>query len=140
MSVSSSSWCLGRAASCDCGTPWSFLLPSLIKPNTPKLVKSSLGGVDTDPENLCALDRTIRQVYVILEEAEKIAAPKDKKLRNVADGWTPEIKEETVEAKKVSFHTLKEAGRANDPTIQAIMNKYFGFILVNLGTGFVWSM
>ena len=25
--VSSSSWCLGRAAVCDCGTPWTFLLP-----------------------------------------------------------------------------------------------------------------
>ena len=24
--VSSSSWCLGRAAVCDCGTPWTFLL------------------------------------------------------------------------------------------------------------------
>ena len=24
---SSSSWCLGRAAVCDCGTPWTFLLP-----------------------------------------------------------------------------------------------------------------
>ena len=22
-----SSWCLGRAAACDCGTPWTFLLP-----------------------------------------------------------------------------------------------------------------
>ena len=29
MSVSSSSWGLGRAAVCDCGTPWSFLLPLL---------------------------------------------------------------------------------------------------------------
>ena len=28
-SVSSSSWCLGRAAVCDCGTPWTFLLPIL---------------------------------------------------------------------------------------------------------------
>ena len=27
MSVSSSSWGLGRAAVCDCGTPWIFLLP-----------------------------------------------------------------------------------------------------------------
>ena len=27
---SSSSWCLGRAAACDCGTPWTFLLPSLL--------------------------------------------------------------------------------------------------------------
>ena len=27
MSVSSSSWCLGRAAVRDCGTPWTFLLP-----------------------------------------------------------------------------------------------------------------
>ena len=30
LSVSSSSWCLGRAAVCDCGTPWNFLLPFLI--------------------------------------------------------------------------------------------------------------
>ena len=27
LSVSSSSWDLGRAAVCDCGTPWTFLLP-----------------------------------------------------------------------------------------------------------------
>ena len=25
--VSSSSWCLGRASVCDCGIPWTFLLP-----------------------------------------------------------------------------------------------------------------
>ena len=30
MSVSSSSWGLGRAAVCDCGTPWTFLLPFFI--------------------------------------------------------------------------------------------------------------
>ena len=30
MSVSSSSWGLGRAAVCDCGTPWTFLLPFLL--------------------------------------------------------------------------------------------------------------
>ena len=27
LSVSSSSWCLGKAAVSDCGTPWTFLLP-----------------------------------------------------------------------------------------------------------------
>ena len=27
LSLSSSSWLLGRAAVCDCGTPWTFLLP-----------------------------------------------------------------------------------------------------------------
>ena len=27
LSVSASSWGLGRAAVCDCGTPWTFLLP-----------------------------------------------------------------------------------------------------------------
>ena len=27
MSVTSYSWCLGMAAACDCGTPWTFLLP-----------------------------------------------------------------------------------------------------------------
>ena len=31
LSVSSSSWGLGRAAVCDCGTPWTFLLPFLIE-------------------------------------------------------------------------------------------------------------
>ena len=30
MSVSSSSWCLGRAAVCDYGTPWTFVLPFLV--------------------------------------------------------------------------------------------------------------
>ena len=25
-----SSWCLGRAAVCDCGTPWTFLLPFFV--------------------------------------------------------------------------------------------------------------
>ena len=30
LSVSSSSWGLGRAAVCDYGTPWTFLLPFLI--------------------------------------------------------------------------------------------------------------
>ena len=29
LSVSSSSWGLGRAAVCNCGTPWTFLLPFL---------------------------------------------------------------------------------------------------------------
>ena len=27
--VSSSSWCLGKAAVCDCGTPWTLLFPFL---------------------------------------------------------------------------------------------------------------
>ena len=31
LSVFSSSWCMGRAAVCDCGTPWTFLLPFFIK-------------------------------------------------------------------------------------------------------------
>ena len=30
LSVSSSSWCLGRAAVCDCGIPWTFLLPFFV--------------------------------------------------------------------------------------------------------------
>ena len=32
LSVSSSSWGLGRAAVCDCGTPWTFLLPFFSSP------------------------------------------------------------------------------------------------------------
>ena len=27
LSVSFSTWCLGRAAACDCGTHWTFLFP-----------------------------------------------------------------------------------------------------------------
>ena len=27
LSISFFSWCLGRAAVCDCGTPWTFVLP-----------------------------------------------------------------------------------------------------------------
>ena len=27
LSVSSSCWCLGRIAACDCDTPWTFLSP-----------------------------------------------------------------------------------------------------------------
>ena len=30
VAVSLSSWCLGRAGACDCGTLWTFLLPFLI--------------------------------------------------------------------------------------------------------------
>ena len=30
LSVSSSSWCLGGAAICDCGVPWTFLLPFFV--------------------------------------------------------------------------------------------------------------
>ena len=31
LSISSSSWGLGRAAVCDCGTPWTFLLPFFLR-------------------------------------------------------------------------------------------------------------
>ena len=31
LSVPFSSWCLGRAAVCDCGTPWTFLLPFCLR-------------------------------------------------------------------------------------------------------------
>ena len=35
LSVSSSSWGLGRAAVCDCGSPWTFLLPFFSIARTP---------------------------------------------------------------------------------------------------------
>ena len=40
LSVSSSSWGLGRAAVCDCGTPWTFLLPFFL------LCKNGVEGVN----------------------------------------------------------------------------------------------
>ena len=38
LSVSSSSLCLRRAAVCDCGTPWTFLLPFLYSSDRSKAV------------------------------------------------------------------------------------------------------
>ena len=35
LSVPSSYWCLGRTAVCDCGTPWTFLLPLVCDCGTP---------------------------------------------------------------------------------------------------------
>ena len=43
LSVSSSSWSLGRAVVCDCGTPWTFLLPFLIT-DTKKYIEIRLIG------------------------------------------------------------------------------------------------
>ena len=44
LSVSSSSWGLGRAAVCDCGTPWTFLLPfssvCICMPNIYQIISS----------------------------------------------------------------------------------------------------
>ena len=34
LSISSSSWGLGRAAVCDCVTPWTFLLPFFLDHST----------------------------------------------------------------------------------------------------------
>ena len=47
LSVSSSSWCLGRAAVCDCGTLWTFLLPffssySLLKKKSRRQMSSEI--------------------------------------------------------------------------------------------------
>ena len=39
LSVSSSSWCLGRDAVCDCGTPWTFLLPFCFRLVRGKILK-----------------------------------------------------------------------------------------------------
>ena len=38
LSVSSSSWCLGRATVCDCGTPWTFLLLFSVSSNDVQLL------------------------------------------------------------------------------------------------------
>ena len=51
LSVSSSSWCLGRAAVCDCGTPWTFLLPflpqrSVVLEEVLFILHIKLGGYD----------------------------------------------------------------------------------------------
>ena len=51
LSVSSSSWGLGRAAVCDCGTPWTFLLLSYFFFGT-KLYRQTIGipiGTYCDP-------------------------------------------------------------------------------------------
>ena len=42
LSISSSSWCLGRAAVCDCGTPWTYLLPFFLNVCKMRSLESSI--------------------------------------------------------------------------------------------------
>ena len=52
LSVSSSSWCLGRAAVCDYGTPWTFLLPFFYSADRSKAVDPVLKkGKEKSPES-----------------------------------------------------------------------------------------
>ena len=57
MSVSSSSWCLGRAAVCDCGTLWTFLkylrmeIKDDIKKQHDLYVNNWVGDVKANPKD-----------------------------------------------------------------------------------------
>ena len=62
LSVSSSSWCLGRAAVCDYGTPWTFLLPVFFeqivsRPHCPVAIICNRGPV---------LDKVDARIYLKL--------------------------------------------------------------------------
>ena len=63
LSVTSSSWGLGRAAVCDCGTPWTFLLPFLARSNwidfRPRLTSESTAWI--------AIKRPSQQYFSSLE-------------------------------------------------------------------------
>ena len=60
LSVSSSSWGLGRAAVCDCGTPWTFHLPFLYMAD-----KTAASDKSDRPMQDC-LERIEQQTTMIL--------------------------------------------------------------------------
>ena len=78
-SVSSSSWCLGRAAGCYCGTPWTFLLPFFSKTateifnvyvlvNTNQVMSrlgKSLCGIFSRIEKNINVSPTLRGIYTL---------------------------------------------------------------------------
>ena len=53
LSVSSSSWCLGWAAACDCGIPWTFILPFLFRVEIRNLLILTLVLLNPDIPCLC---------------------------------------------------------------------------------------
>ena len=65
LSVSSSSWCLGRVAVCDCGTPWTFLFPffffffffffSIVGPDRSSVIYSDFDISKTDAKTFNTL-------------------------------------------------------------------------------------
>ena len=71
-----SSWCLGRIAVCDCGTPWTFLLPFLLDDWAGEhLVKFvyDLRGIDTHLDDI-----TLSKL--VLSPSEKESTLKQKNL------------------------------------------------------------
>ena len=58
-------WCLGRAAVCDCGTPWTFLLPFLVDQKLLESFRSEFqdGHYDRCLENLFCASPLNRKAY-----------------------------------------------------------------------------
>ena len=61
LSVSSSSWCLGRAAVYDCGIPWTFFLPFFTK-----FARASSNLSDFNCRNKALTAKLLRQGYRFL--------------------------------------------------------------------------
>ena len=61
LSVSSSSWCLGRAVVCDCGTPWNFLVPFFI---IALLCGSNMCTQVSSPVSKLEITRLLQPLYV----------------------------------------------------------------------------
>ena len=90
LSVSSSSWGLGRAAVCDCGSPWTFLLPFFGNRQPDK----------NRPHKVIMKNRHLRKDKI--DNAKHIsskAPPMYKKVVIVKD-LTPRQREETKKKKK----------------------------------------
>ena len=90
-------------------------------------VEKSISEIDiqSDIDEVCNLDKAVRQINNILEEAAVMAAPKrkvPKKRTKRLKVWTPDI-QKAVEAKKSAFYAWKEAGRQNDSFHQTVFDK-----------------
>ena len=71
LSVSSSSWCLRRAAVCDCGTPWTFLeYTTNQSPETKEDVASFINVLSEKKSVLCKCKDDYQQVFRLLSNLD----------------------------------------------------------------------
>ena len=115
LSVSSSFWCLGRTAVCNCGTPWTFLLPFVFVYSEPSNPRSN-GVVD---------DLLISSNLQISKKQKKKNNKKTKKNKK-------KKKKKNKKKKKKNTHELSPLSESIltmviNPTPHYVLRHSFGF-------------
>ena len=98
MSVSSSSWGLGRAAVCDCGIPWTFLLPFFQYINT---LIQELGSTKTY-ERISTDERSIVNTHSIDITAKFVVGIKENQNKLPTLYWFPKLHNRPYKARFIA--------------------------------------